>query len=185
LVKAPHLLDTISSRIPSGDDRRVRLTRVHDHVSSVEPFAAAMRALAEPLNYPPMSVSTVPGDRVAIAVDSAVPSARQVVRGTVQALTDAGVDPESISVVVASAELAELFRAEPIGNETGGVQIVLHDPDDEANLCFVGVNKRKKRTFRGKPRHLRRRRGAADRPGASARRSVRLLVSTVFQCSCH
>src|SRR4029078_2259616 len=99
--------------------------------------AAVLRALGAPLNYPPLDVSIVPGDRVAIAVDANVPCAVEIVRGTLAALTHAGVASGAVPAVVSSSELAQLFRKKLPDVESGGVQIVLHDPDDDANLCFI------------------------------------------------
>jgi nickel-dependent lactate racemase len=140
LVKSPHMLGTIAGRIPA-DDRRVHIARETGSVSSVDPAAAAMHALAEPIDYPPLAKSIVPGDRVAIAIDADVPSPVEIVQGAVESLVQAGVDSEAISIVVADDRLAAVLRAELRGKRIDGIQIELHDPDDEKNLCFVGLNR--------------------------------------------
>jgi nickel-dependent lactate racemase len=80
----------------------------------------------------------VPGDRLAIAVDEAVPSAVSVIRGAIDAATEAGVSTDAIAVVSSDAELAETLRAELNGPSGDAVQVVIHDPDDPNELCLVG-----------------------------------------------
>jgi nickel-dependent lactate racemase len=102
-----------------------------------------MHALAAPLEYPALASSTVPGDRVAIAVDAFVPSVVEIVRGAVEALSSARVDRDAITVVASGSELAGACRSELTGNGAGHVHVELHDPDDDKNLCFVGLNRRR------------------------------------------
>ena len=143
MVKPLHPLETIAARILRGDDRRVRLSRDAVDEATEDPAAAAIRALAEPLEYPPFAESTVPGDRVAIAVDSGVPCVVEIVRGVVDALAHAGVDPDACSLVTASEEMAQLCRTELGSDGESGVRVVVHDPDDEKDLCFVGINRKR------------------------------------------
>jgi nickel-dependent lactate racemase len=143
LVKPLHLLGSIASRISQGNGHRVRLKYARRDFSAQDPSAAVMSALASPLDYPPLAESVVPGDRVAIAVDAAVPQVVDVVRGAVEALASSGVDRDAMVIVAASSELAAACRGEFAGNGAGGVQVVLHDPDDEKNLCFVGLSRRR------------------------------------------
>ncbi len=126
---------------PAGNDRRVYLQGADRGVALADPAAAVTSALAAPIGYPPLAEAIVPGDRVAVAIDERVPKALSIVRGVILSFVKSGVDPEAISIVTASKELAGRFRQELSGNEAGSVQIVLHDPDDEMNLCFVGLTK--------------------------------------------
>jgi nickel-dependent lactate racemase len=102
-----------------------------------------MQALSEPIDFPPLAASLVPGDRVAIAVGAAVPTPVEIVRGTLAALRGAGVDAEAISIVTANDRLAAKLRDELSGPGVGSVQVELHDADDETNLCFVGLNRKR------------------------------------------
>jgi hypothetical protein len=143
LVKPLHRLSSIGSRVSQGNGHRVRLKYARHDVATQDPSAAVSSALAEPLGYPPLASSTVPGDRVAIAVDAAAPRVVDVVRGVVKALAVAGVDRDAIAIVADSSELANACRGEFAGNEAGRVHVEPHDPDDEKNLCFVGLNWRR------------------------------------------
>lgn len=136
---------TMASRIEQGDAHLVRLERDADsdgpNNAAVDARTAACRGLAEPLDYPPFAAGTVPGDRVAIAVDPAVPQITSVVHGAVDALLEAGVERDAISIVTSEPRALELCRAE-LGDPAEGIHFVLHDPDDPNELCFVGVSRK-------------------------------------------
>jgi nickel-dependent lactate racemase len=143
LVKPLHPIDEIAARIQQADGDSVALTREaapNGLIETLEPAAAIARALAEPLNYPPLADGIVPGDRVAIAVDGATPQLASLVRGAVEALQHAGVDPHDVSIVAADAQTCDLCRSEFTGGDSG-VQFIVHDPADEKNLCMIGANK--------------------------------------------
>jgi Lactate racemase N-terminal domain len=155
VVKALHPLGLLSSRIELSPESQVCVEHVvesgdsptcatdcgaspaqHFIVSDVA--AAARHALRAPLGFPPFAQATVPGDRLAIAVDEAVPLAASVVRGVVGAATEAGIEPESISVVTSDAELAETLPGESSGPTGEAIQVVQHSPADANALCLVG-----------------------------------------------
>jgi nickel-dependent lactate racemase len=155
LVKTPHPIDEIPSRIESSTDGFVRLMRegdvdsgngksggpFRDSLSSVELRAAMVRALEDPLEFPPLGAGIVPGDRVAFAVDENLPCVGAVVRGAVEAFERAGVEAADISVVTADAATGRLCK-EALKDEGAQPQFVTHDPDDKDNLCLVGQTRR-------------------------------------------
>ena len=63
-----------------------------------------MRALAEPLEFPPLAAGIVPGDRVAIAVDEPMPCVAEIVRGAVESLKKRASRRETISVVTTDCD---------------------------------------------------------------------------------
>jgi nickel-dependent lactate racemase len=111
------------------------------NAAPLDPAAAVIAALAEPLEFPPLSAGIVPGDRIAIAVDDAAPCIASIVRGAVQALQNAGVDPEEISIITSDAQTSDLCREELTCIEPGP-RFVVHDPADDKNLCLVGATRR-------------------------------------------
>jgi nickel-dependent lactate racemase len=146
LVKTLHPIADISN-VGLDSDRRVRLERgsgalKHEQSSLKDVAKAVVEALAEPLDYPPLSASIVPGDRVAIALDEAVPCGPEIVRGIVESLNSAGIDNDGISVVTRDAESSRLFSAELTKDRQHTIAFVVHDPDDEHELCMVGVTKK-------------------------------------------
>ena len=124
----------------------MRLTREMDagivQTQPVDPVSATRHALAEPLEYPPLAASIVSGDRVAIAVDETVPQVGEIVLGVVQALRSGGIDDDAISVVTRDAATSQLCRDALSQQGEVAVQFVVHDPDDERELCLVGMTKR-------------------------------------------
>jgi nickel-dependent lactate racemase len=146
LVKILHPIAEIST-VVRDSDRRVRLERGSGAVSlerssSTDVSKAVVDALAEPLNYPPLSASIVPGDRIAIALDEAVPCGPGIVRGIVESLNCAGIDNDGISVVTRDAESSRLCCAELMKDGQIAIEFVVHNPDDENELCLVGVTKK-------------------------------------------
>jgi nickel-dependent lactate racemase len=147
LVKTLHPIREITASAALGTDRRVLLKRTavaatEEGFPPLDPVIAAIEALADPVGFPPLASSVVPGDRVAIAVGEAVPCAAGIARGVVQALQRAGVEEESISIVTYDAEMCVHCRDEFRRHGQTAVQFVVHDPDDPHDLCLVGVTKR-------------------------------------------
>src|SRR4051794_24015920 len=121
LVKPLHSLQEVASRLMRAEGDRVPLApavseAVNGAYRDVDPAAAMIEALAAPLEFPPLSAGIVPGDRVAIAMDSAVPSLAKVLRGAFDFLQRAGIEPADISVVTDDELTAELCRVE-IGDD--------------------------------------------------------------------
>ena len=55
-----------------------------------DPAAAIAAAVAEPLGFPPLSRTLVPGDRVAIALHHNVPCGGQLIAGLLNLLSESG-----------------------------------------------------------------------------------------------
>jgi predicted amino acid-binding ACT domain protein len=144
LVKTLHPIGDISCRISQAPGQRIELVRDSESIPTivaVDPVEATKQALAAPLEFPPLASSVVPGDRVAIAVDGAVPCAPGVVRGVVEALSATGVELEAISVVTADDVTSLRCRAEFAERDANAPQFVVHDPEGANNLCLVGLRK--------------------------------------------
>jgi nickel-dependent lactate racemase len=153
VVKALHPLTAISPRIELAPNRRVDIRHELNGSAEAGPApreptaiapivdtaAAVFRALDEPLHFPPLSQGVVPGDRLAIAVDESVPCLAGIVRGTIDAAIVAGIEPDAISVVATDGATLDAVRAELKHGASDGIQFVIHDPADEANLCFAGT----------------------------------------------
>ena len=107
-----------------------------------DPAAAIARALAEPLDYPPLAKAVVPGDRVVLALGTSVPHAAEMVAGAVRSLTESPVDPDGIGVLHSHhgppggaddpcRRLPEEIRAR--------VASIAHDPADRGNLAYLAT----------------------------------------------
>ena len=147
MVKPLHPISEIASRAALEDSRRLHVVRSRnaagaENARQIDASQATFDALASPLDFPPLSHALVPGDRVAIALDEAVPRAASVVQGVVTSLRTAGIEDSAISVVTRSAETSQLCRDEFAGNGRCDINFVVHDPADESAVCLVGQMRR-------------------------------------------
>jgi nickel-dependent lactate racemase len=149
MVKTLHPLDAIAGSISSANGHEVRLIRMsgakraaNQGDALVAPESAVIRALAEPLEFPPLAAGIVPGDRVAIALGDTIPRAGEIVRGVVESLQRAGIETDAISIVTTDAKTSQSLL-EALGPRAPATpRFEVHDPDDKANLCLVGLNRR-------------------------------------------
>ena len=100
------------------------------HPATPDPRAAMRAALAAPLEYPPLAAALAPGDHVAVPLGKGVPHAAELVRGAVEELVAAGIEPECITIVSAAANGSGPQLAQSLG--VAGVALAVHDPDDDA-----------------------------------------------------
>ena len=96
-----------------------------------DPAADVARALAEPLDCPPLAKTTTPGDRVVLVLGHDVPRAAEVVGAVVRCLADSGVDPDGVSILQsrsdAEAGNADLCRELP-ADWRPRIAVTIHDP---------------------------------------------------------
>jgi nickel-dependent lactate racemase len=105
-----------------------------------DPAVATAQALAEPLDYPPLSRSTTPADRVVLALGLGVPRAGEIVAGAIRSLVEAGVRPDGLTVL-----RTEAAAAEQIGDPRpwladalcGEITLLTHDPKRRGELAYL------------------------------------------------
>jgi len=120
-------------------------TQQTKHPQSLEDLGSAVKeALAQPLNFPPLAQATVPGDRLAIAIDANVPCGAELVAGVLNSLLGDSIELESISLVVGGAsddeKTAELISLLPV-DVKAKVEVERHDPSNSEQLAFLGASK--------------------------------------------
>src|SRR5436309_5419752 len=71
---------------------------------AIDVAAAVAKALAEPLNFPPLRQAVIPGDRVVVALDSGVPQAASIAKAVVQLVGEAGIESANVCILHAAAE---------------------------------------------------------------------------------
>jgi len=154
LVKSLHPIHEIAARVSQFHGNCVRLMRrsaadaelpelaiVADVVPPADPTEATVAALAEPIEYPPLAAGIVPGDRVTIALDETTPRAAEIVRGAIKSLERAGVESDAITIVGSDEGAMQICREACSIEQANGMKFVVHDPNDEKNLCMVGMTK--------------------------------------------
>lgn len=93
--------------VPYGTEKNfsceLEASRIIEAAPSPEPcpqLAAQLRkALECPLEYPPLSRSVIPGDRVVLALDRETPNAGELIAGVWQVLEKAGVKANDVTVL--------------------------------------------------------------------------------------
>ena len=122
-------------------DDIVRLGPADCRALGMEEIVTGVRSqLEQPLEYPPLSQATIPGDRVVVAVQRGLPQLQPIVLGTLQALCAAGVEESLITVLLsyppATAEYLWKYLAKQ-GFEQCCVAV--HNADDEKQIALLGV----------------------------------------------
>ncbi|MFO0818903.1 MAG: hypothetical protein U1A77_13230 [Pirellulales bacterium] len=86
-----------------------------------DPTAATRAALQQPLDFPPLTASLAPGDRVAITVEPGTPCAPAIVQGLLQELENAGIDRSNITLVTVDQASADAATAPERGMPASSV----------------------------------------------------------------
>ncbi|QDU96981.1 lactate racemase domain-containing protein [Lignipirellula cremea] len=108
-----------------------------------DPAAAVAAALDHPLEFPPLSQATAPGDRVAIAIDGRTPCAAAIVAGVVLSLRQSGAEPDEIRVVVANCDAAglELLKSQLPADLASSLEFEVHEPSVKEAHSYLCVSK--------------------------------------------
>jgi hypothetical protein len=153
------------------DASALRVASPSRPIANVDPLAAMRRALAEPVDFPPLAQATVPGDRAVVAVADGVPQRAAIALGALTGLVDAGVDVRHTTVLLQSElEDPAAFRRELAARKLADVQLAVHDPADAQQLAMVGV------TEAGRPLRMNRLLAEADLTLPIAGRGSELLA---------
>jgi nickel-dependent lactate racemase len=111
--------------------------------ASPSPPAAVVRdALENPHDFPPLRQMVVPGDHVVIAVDPTLPQPRAVFAALVEVLEDVGIEPGSVTWLAPPHDAAFPQAVLP-----GGSSVLVHDPDDRAQLAYLASTKQGRRVY--------------------------------------
>jgi len=107
-----------------------------------DPATATTRALAEPIDYPPLVRSTTPGDRVVLPLDGGVPQAGQIAAAAVRSLVEAGVQPDGVTVLRTQAD-AEAGLGDPrpwLSREAiERITLATHEPSCRGDLAYLAT----------------------------------------------
>ena len=109
-----------------------------------DPGDATLKALADPVDYPPLDSYTMPGDRVAILLGDGVPHGGQIAAAVIRCLVGGGTDPESITLLQTGA--ADAGVCDPscwlAADVRQGLSLVTHDPSDRDRLAYLAASSR-------------------------------------------
>jgi nickel-dependent lactate racemase len=75
--------------------------------------SATAAALAQPLGFPPLGRAIVPGDKVVLALEAAVPCAAEIVAATIDALIGGGIAVSDITILRAACADGDTAASDP------------------------------------------------------------------------
>lgn len=108
-----------------------------------DPASAVYAALSNPVGYPPLHETVLPGDRVVIALQPEVPQPARVVSGVVQVLLESEVDTVNIAILYGGNQSSEDSKLVTAIRESvaEGIDVVVHDPNDQNELAYLAASK--------------------------------------------
>ncbi len=104
---------------------------------------ATDRALADPLDFPPLAHAALPGDKVAIALAHGVPQAAKIVARAAEILVSSGVRAHDITIVQ-TLEDHQSGAPSPLNELSGAtretINLELHDPACRDALSYLAAS---------------------------------------------
>lgn len=110
---------------------------------------ATREQLAEPLNAPPLHRSVVPGDKVAIVLDSGIPSPSQLLIPILEELARGEVAPADVSILLTPGggeDFAEQL-AELLPDSFAEATVLAHDPENDKDIAYLANTKNGQRIY--------------------------------------
>ncbi len=109
-----------------------------------DPASSVRKALGAPLDYPPLTSATVPGDQVVVTIPAGLPALEPLAWGILQAILDAGVEPEHLVLLAANkvteTSLSACLQAHMAKNPwIHEIRIRRHHPHDDDSCGLIGV----------------------------------------------
>ncbi|MEX2142893.1 MAG: lactate racemase domain-containing protein [Pirellulales bacterium] len=105
--------------------------------------AATVAALAEPIDFPPLQMAVVTGDKVVLALEPNVPQAAAIIASVVEAVVQGGVSPSDITILRAEDDpqsAAQDPRAELSEASRQQVQLATHHPASRQDLSYLAAD---------------------------------------------
>jgi nickel-dependent lactate racemase len=105
--------------------------------------AATAEALAEPIDFPPLRMAVVPGDKIVLALEPGVPRAAALIAAVVEAVMQGGASAEDITILQTAddqqagssdprAELPDAYGRQ--------VRLATHHPGDRKDISYLGAD---------------------------------------------
>jgi nickel-dependent lactate racemase len=121
-----------------------------EQVSPMDISEAVSAAVTHPLNFPPLSQATVPGDEVVLALEPGLPRSSELVAALVEHLCETGTSPERITVLRTHADVVA-GAGDPrhlLPANMAAVKLETHEPDQRGQLRYLAA------TEKGRPIYL-------------------------------
>lgn len=137
----------MAQRLRYGDGRVIDLDLADDNLLADwtgprgdaidDPVAAVAAALADPIEFPPLTQATAPGDRIAIAIGDVVPQADAIVAGIVHELLAGYAEAKNITIVLPEGlrPPVELLS----GADREAIEVRVHEADSRDELAYLAA----------------------------------------------
>jgi nickel-dependent lactate racemase len=106
-------------------------------------YAATAAALAQPIDFPPLRMAVVPGDKVVLALEPNVPQGASIVAAVVEAVVQGGVSPHDVTIVRAEEDPQSAVE-DPRGrlpqDYRDQVEVAIHHPDSRQDLSYLAAD---------------------------------------------
>ena len=100
--------------------------------------AATERALNNPLEFPPITSATVPGDQITVAVCASLPCMQPIATKVIDMLLAASAQPEEITLLLPKeADVAYYKSTESI---PANIHLDSHTPDERTTLGYIAAS---------------------------------------------
>src|SRR5579859_631073 len=109
------------------------------------PAQALHDALEQPHRFPSLRRALLPDDQIAVVVDERLPRAGELVTTLLTYVTEAGVAPDSITVISAAGSAQAWVNELP--DALQDVRTEIHDPTDRKRLCYVASTQKGRRIY--------------------------------------
>lgn len=103
-------------------------------------------ALDNPYQFEAMRRAMTPDDHIVIVVDDALPCLAELIAGVVEYVGDAGVKPESVTLLIAPPAWHQEF-IDDLPDEIADVKVEIHNPDDEKRLAYLATTAAGRRVY--------------------------------------
>lgn len=127
---------SLSLRFPSGTPIVKCSGPVSENHTNAE--AATADALRNPLDFPPITSATVPGDQITIAVCTSLPCMQPIATKVIDMLLDASAQPEEITLLLPNE--ADVARYKSPGTIHAKIHIASHTPDERTSLGYIAAS---------------------------------------------
>jgi len=131
---------SLSLQVP--DDKLLAWHQPHAGQPLDDIVAAMAAAVLDPIGFPPLTQAVVPGDRIAIPLDPALPRPQRLVAGLVGSLCEAGIAPSDITILAVGGDPESNSdpRSELPEAMAKQITFLVHDPADREVLGFLATS---------------------------------------------
>jgi len=128
-----------------ADSKVVRGDRAPGTSKLNDPASALCAALDAPWQFPPLRRALTPDDQLAVVIDDRLPMLARLAPALLNYLSEAGVNPEAITLVSPHGSRQEWVNDLPVSLQD--VRTEIHDPADRRHLSYLASTRKGRRIY--------------------------------------